>query len=130
MRMDNAKRIATYRPRGTRRAAFTLVELLVVIGIIGMLTALILPAVQSARESGRRTQCANNVKQLAFAALAYEQSKGALPSGGTAVNETSVFVYLLPHIEEDAIFRQYDFKPGKYNTEGKMKIALNCMNSL
>ncbi|MFM7244212.1 MAG: type II secretion system protein, partial [Planctomycetaceae bacterium] len=69
------------RQRNARRG-FTLVELLVVIAIIAVLIGLLLPAVQSARESSRRTHCVNNVKQMATAALSHEQQHGFFPSGG------------------------------------------------
>lgn len=68
--------------RNPRAGAFTLVELLVVVAIIGVLLAMLLPAVQMARESGRRATCANNLRQLAVAARSHEATFGHFPTGG------------------------------------------------
>lgn len=96
-----------------RRTAFTLVELLVVIAIIGVLVALLLPAVQAARESARRTQCANHMKQIGVAVHNFHDTTQKLPPthlGGPAGNYKSgtIFIVLLPYLEQTALFEKFD----------------------
>jgi prepilin-type N-terminal cleavage/methylation domain-containing protein/prepilin-type processing-associated H-X9-DG protein len=92
-----------------RRLGFTLVELLVVIAIIGVLVALLLPAVQAAREAARRSSCLNNSKNLALACLNYESSKGELPYGRKYdIWDTYTWTQLvLPYIEQQAVYANY-----------------------
>ncbi len=101
----------TYERRSTA-TAFTLVELLVVIAIIGVLVALLLPAVQSAREAARRTQCQNNIRQLALACLNHESALGRLPVGFDLINNNDVkhtwAAYSLPYLEASNLFSQID----------------------
>lgn len=123
----------------TRRHAFTLVELLVVIAIIAMLVTLLLPAVQSAREAARRTQCINKMRQLGLAVANFESADGRFPAGRlspdwekngeqqesytnyNSVNQNaaigtektgfkSVHVWILPYMEDNAIYQQIDFE--------------------
>lgn len=93
------------------RRGFTLVELLVVIAIIGVLVALLLPAVQAARAAARRTQCTNQMKQVTLATLNYEDTHGELPPAYTQGSEKrhNIFAFLLPFLEERALADQYDF---------------------
>jgi prepilin-type N-terminal cleavage/methylation domain-containing protein/prepilin-type processing-associated H-X9-DG protein len=91
------------------RSGFTLVELLVVIAIIGVLVAMLLPAVQAARESARRTQCANNTRQLSLGCLTYEEAHGELPYARKYdLWDTYTWTQLiLPGIEESAVYDDY-----------------------
>ncbi|MBW8883374.1 MAG: DUF1559 domain-containing protein [Planctomycetia bacterium] len=103
---------ATY---GSQRFGFTLVELLVVIAIIGVLVALLLPAVQMARESARRTQCGNHLKQLGLAAQNFDDTRGWLPptrvsNDGSDPNQNFVTwaVLILPYVEQQNYYSQWD----------------------
>ena len=100
--------MTNFRRQNDIRSGFTLVELLVVIAIIGILVALLLPAVQSAREAARRMQCGNNLKQIGLALLNYESSRQAFPFGcGGAVGharyaQTGTWAaFILPQLEQD-----------------------------
>ena len=98
-----------------KHSAFTLVELLVVIAIIGVLVALLLPAVQAAREAARRGQCLNNLKQLGIAVHNYHDSKGALPVSARPVGSTTepriaAMTRLLPFFEQGNLLRSFDLK--------------------
>ena len=90
---------------------FTLVELLVVIAIIGVLIALLLPAVQAAREAARRSSCVNNLKQLGLAMHNYTVTTDEqLPPGNLTSPRTPYCVHVLPHLEQGAKFALYDLK--------------------
>ncbi len=118
MRTDVRSCLRSAYPSDRRRFAFTLVELLVVIAIIGVLVSLLLPAVQSAREAARRTQCINNLRQLCLGLLNYEAALGSFPMGfeyPAGVNPATLVnmgpnwaVRVLPYIEEQGLFDQFD----------------------
>ena len=97
------------------RAGFTLVELLVVIAIIGILVALLLPAVQSAREAARRVQCSNQVRQLALAIHNFENHTGAFPSSSTgSPGRFSFLAQILPHMEQTNVYDHIDLDQAWY----------------
>ena len=98
---------------------FTLVELLVVIAIIGVLVALLLPAVQAARESSRRAQCSNNLKQLGLAVMNYaDVNKTALPVGEYSCCWGTWLVGLLPYVEQKDLYDQYKYYGAIQNQAG------------
>jgi prepilin-type N-terminal cleavage/methylation domain-containing protein/prepilin-type processing-associated H-X9-DG protein len=123
----------------SQKRGFTLVELLVVIAIIGILVALLLPAIQAAREAARRSQCVNKMKQLGLATLNYESARKLLPYGNTpnltvalktggcagaagaavasnGLKHHALFSFILPYMEEQAIYDQIDFKYDWFDT--------------
>ncbi len=108
-------------PRPEDRSAFTLIELLVVIAIIGVLIALLLPAVQAAREAARRAQCTNNLKQLALAANNYESANGCFPGNtyeapcSSCYQNFSAFVRLLPFSEQAPLYNAVNFSWTDYD---------------
>lgn len=99
---------------------FTLVELLVVIAIIGVLIALLLPAVQAAREAARRTQCVNKQRQVGLSILNFESQLGRLPPGCNFAEspsedrQFSMFLLLLPFLEEENVQEGFDFNQRIY----------------
>lgn len=112
------------REQKNSTSGFTLVELLVVIAIIGILVALLLPAVQKAREAAQRAQCVNNLRNIGLAVLNYESAHRKLPAGRKGCDRSkngncndqpnndrvgaSAFVSILPNMEEQALYDQFD----------------------
>lgn len=114
---------------------FTLVELLVVIAIIGVLIALLLPAVQAAREAARRMSCSNNLKQFALACHNYHDVHHSLPAATIDSNTLSWHVLILPFIEQRPLYDKFSFVRGSYDAGGnlgpnKNEHALNPLGAL
>jgi len=120
---------AAQAERTARRRAFTLVELLVVIAIMGILVALLLPAVQAAREAARRMQCSNNLKQFGLAFHNFEGAHRVLPPAGET-NGFSVQARLLPYIEQANLQNLLDFTQpafsGPFNAQVPNPLFVNA----
>lgn len=124
--------VVPWSPSGWRfsrswRRGFTLVELLVVIAIIGVLVALLLPAVQAAREAARRSQCSNNLKQIGLAMHNYVDVHKVFPAGSFPDTKVNAWPMLLPFIEQSTVYDTWDFTlntndTSTVNTEAKNTI--------
>lgn len=118
-------------PRRPIRTGFTLVELLVVVAIIGVLIALLLPAVQAAREAGRRTTCLNNLKQTSLAIINYESTHRTLPPGyvlepspapGQPAVLNGMLTVILPYLEDSSLEDLYDYDLGYLNEQNQQAV--------
>jgi prepilin-type N-terminal cleavage/methylation domain-containing protein len=119
------------------RVGFTLVELLVVIAIIGILVALMLPAIQAARESARRTQCLNNLKQLAIGAHNHHNTHLHLMTGTYSCCWGTWLVELLPYIEEAQLHSRFNTKdrfilgsPSMYTSSNNLVVSTSRIPAL
>lgn len=112
-----------------RKVGFTLVELLVVIAMIGILVALLLPAVQKAREAGRRTECVNNLKQIGLGVIMHEEALRVYPMGRNARDPMGVSwaFRITPFIEERSVFDAYDenFRVDAIENAGAMRTPIS-----
>jgi prepilin-type N-terminal cleavage/methylation domain-containing protein len=115
------------RKRGSA-AGFTLVELLVVIAIIGVLVALLLPAVQAAREAARRMSCSNNLKQMGLAAQNFNDVHNSLPPIDMGDCWATWAVFLMPHMDQQNSYQSWNLKKRYYNQPatagGQLKIHM------
>ena len=115
---------------GQRARAFTLVELLVVIAVIGILVGLLFPAIQAVRESSRLTSCKNNLRQISIATVNYSTTYKKLPVGGIAIdrngNEVSLALHvsLLPLIEQTNVFDRFD-RTKRFDSPENLALTVN-----
>ncbi len=117
------------RERSSPSRGFTLIELLVVIAIIGVLIALLLPAVQAAREAARRAQCTNNLKQIALAMHNYHDRVGTLPPGMTGCCNGTWQLFTLTGMEQSNLYNAYNFDRPRYSDAANVTVVTNRMNS-
>ena len=101
-------------PRSSSSRGFTLVELLVVIAIIGVLVALLLPAVQAAREAARRSSCTNNLKNMALAVHNYHDARKELPPSRLGEHQKTWQFLILPYLEQGAVADRWDEAKGDF----------------
>src|SRR5436190_9868083 len=111
-------------PRLRRRPGFTLIELLVVIAIIAILIGLLLPAVQKVREAAARMQCGNNLKQLGLAIHNYHDTNRFLPPARGNKWLACWGVLILPYIEQDNVYKQWDLKKAYYLQNDTARLSL------
>ena len=107
-------------PRTSAPQAFTLLELLTVVTIIGVLLSLLLPAVQSAREAVRRGSCCNNLRQIGLAILSYENVHRFFPPSHQRDPDHGILALLLPYIERQAVYKRYDFDHNWHDPENQV----------
>ena len=111
------------------RRGLTLIELLVVIFIIGLLVAILLPAVQAARESARRMQCQNNLRQLGIASHSHHDTAGYLPGSEywwwSFQARHSPAVLLLPYVEQNPLYQKFDLQMEVYGTANSLNIVFD-----
>lgn len=124
-------RLTALTSRTNRSSGFTLVELLVVIAIIGILVALLLPAVQAAREAARRTQCVNHLKQIGLATQNYHDARNGLPPMRVYDHQPTWLFLLLDYMEESQVKDLWDYNLGcfydqKYETRTAQVNSMFC----
>ena len=115
-----------------KRSGFTLVELLVVIAIIGVLVAMLLPALQGARNSARSTQCKNNLRQLGLGIINFESTTGRFPASAIYSDDgkplLSWRVHILPFIEQQHLYEQFRFDE-PWDSEHNRKLIAQMLSA-